>query len=285
MGISLMYRGTEFRQFFALGVTSENEQLSLLHLGLILLAAAAGGAINSIAGGGTLVTFPAIVALGVPPLVANATSTVALWPAAVGSMWGYRRHLSGARRWVIRFTLPSLAGGALGAWLLLRTGSHAFDRIVPFLVLGATVLFLAQEALIRRGSREAGQAGEVSASPLPSPPIWFFGSQFLVGVYGGYFGAGIGILMLAVLGIMGFRNIHTMNGLKNWGTLLLNGVAALAFALSGIVNWPVALAMAIGGILGGYGGARLAQRVGQAPVRRAITVIGFGAFVYLLFRT
>jgi uncharacterized membrane protein YfcA len=258
--------------------------LSNLQLGLVLLAAAVGGAINSIAGGGTLVTFPAIVALGVPPLIANATSTVALWPAAVGSMWGYRRYLYGVRGWVIRFTLPSLLGGGLGAWLLLRTGAHTFDRIVPFLVLGATVLFLVQDALTRRGSREAREAGDVSASPLSPPPVWFLGAQFLVGVYGGYFGAGIGILMLAVLGIMGFVNIHTMNGLKNWGTLLLNGVAALLFALSGIVDWPLALAMAIGGILGGYGGARLAQRVGQAPVRRAITVIGFAAFVYLLGR-
>lgn len=250
--------------------------MSSLQLGLILLAAAAGGAINSIAGGGTLVTFPAIVALGVSPLVANATSTVALWPAAVGSMWGYRRYLYGVRGWVIRFTLPSLLGGALGAWLLLQTGTHTFDRLVPFLVLAATVLFLVQERLVKRGN---GGSGEV-----PHARWWFFGAQFLVGVYGGYFGAGIGILMLAVLGIMGFGNIHTMNGLKNWGTLLLNGVAALMFALSGIVNWPVALAMAIGGILGGYGGARLAQRVGQAPVRRAITLIGFSAFVYLLLR-
>ncbi|MEP7327336.1 MAG: sulfite exporter TauE/SafE family protein [Gemmatimonadota bacterium] len=247
---------------------------------MILVAAAVGGAVNAIAGGGTLITFPAIVALGVPPLVANATSTVALWPAAVGSMWGYRRFLADVRPWVIRFALPSLLGGALGAWLLLHTTARAFDRIVPFLVLAATLLFLLQEVLVKRR-----RTSEPTDELVPDGSRWWFlGAQFLVGVYGGYFGAGIGILMLAVLGFMGFVNIHTMNGLKNWGGLLMNAVAAIMFAASGIVNWQVALAMAAGGIVGGYGGARLAQRVGQAPVRRAITVIGFSAFVYLMVR-
>lgn len=244
-----------------------------------MVAAALGGAINSIAGGGTLVTFPAIVALGVPPLVANATSTVALWPAAVGSMWGYRRFLAEVRPWVVRFAVPSLLGGALGAWLLLHTSSDAFDLIVPFLVLGATILFLLQETLFRRWRLATREAPETDR------PRWgFLVAQFLVGVYGGYFGAGIGILMLAVLGFMGLTNIHTMNGLKNWGGLLMNAVAAVMFALSGIVDWPVALAMAAGGIIGGYGGARMAQRVGQEPVRRAIPVIGLLAFVYLMVR-
>jgi uncharacterized membrane protein YfcA len=252
--------------------------LTPLELGLVLVAAALGGAVNSIAGGGTLITFPAIVALGVPPLVANATSTVALWPAAVGSMWGYRRFLTEVRPWVIRFAVPSLLGGATGAWLLLHTTPKAFDRIVPFLVLAATLLFLLQETLVKRR-----HGAPVAA--VPGHPRWgFLAAQFLVGAYGGYFGAGIGILMLAVLGIMGFANIHTMNGLKNWGGLLMNAVAAIMFAASGIVNWQVALAMAAGGIVGGYGGARLAQRVGQAPVRRAITVIGLSAFVYLMLR-
>lgn len=252
-----------------------------VELGLILIAAAVGGAVNSIAGGGTLITFPAIVALGVPPLVANATSTVALWPAAVGSMWGYRRYLAGVRSWVIRFAVPSLLGGALGAWLLLHTTAPAFDRIVPFLVLAATVLFLFQEALVEQ--RPPATSGTAEMVP-ERPRWWFLAAQFLVGVYGGYFGAGIGILMLAVLGFMGFANIHTMNGLKNWGGLLMNAVAAIMFAASGIVDWPVALAMAAGSVIGGYGGARLAQRVGQAPVRRAITVIGLSAFAWLMLR-
>lgn len=252
---------------------------------VILLAAAVGGAINAIAGGGTLVTFPAIVALGIPPLIANATSTVALWPGAVSSMWGYRGELAGARRWIVRFTLPSLLGGAAGAWLLLHTSDKSFDRIVPFLVLGATLLFMIQAPLARwvRVRQDAGLVTRTGGAP-PSPPWSFLAMQFAVGIYGGYFGAGAGILMLAMLGFMGLTNIHTMNGLKNWGGLCMNAVAATMFAVSGIVNWPVAVAMAIGGLLGGYAGARLAQRVGQQPVRRAITVIGFVAFVFLLLR-
>jgi uncharacterized membrane protein YfcA len=251
---------------------------------LVTLAAALGGAMNAIAGGGTLVTFPAIVALGVPPLIANATSTVALWPGTLGSMWGYRKELAGARQWAIRFAPPSLLGGALGAWLLLRTSAEHFERIVPFLVLAATLVFLIQRPLMRRFRLGRGEEVTLAGEEPRSPPWSFAVYQFGVGVYGGYFGAGIGILMLAVLGLMGFRNIHRMNGLKNWSGLCMNAVAAAMFAFSGIVNWPVALAMAVGGLLGGYGGSRLAQAVGQERVRAAVVVIGLGSFVWLLVR-
>ena len=249
---------------------------------LIFLAAAAGGAINSIAGGGTLLTFPAIVWLGVPPILANATSTVALWPGACGSMWAYRRQLAGTRAWLVWFTAPSLAGGMAGALLLMRTPADRFDRWVPFLVLGATLLFLLQGPLRRRLWPAIETAGEDRT--LPRPPWWFLAAQFGVAVYGGYFGAGIGILMLATLGAMGLMNIHRMNGLKNWGALWINAVAALLFIANDMVLWPVALAMAAGGLAGGYGGARLALRVGQAWVRRSVVVIGFAAFVWLLVR-
>jgi uncharacterized protein len=248
---------------------------------LIFLAAAIGSAINSMAGGGTLVTFPAIVWLGVPPISANATSTVALWPGSFGSIWAYRGELADAREWLLWFTLPSLAGGGLGAFLLLRTSAKRFDEIVPFLVLGATLLFLLQQRMTRRLSRTAGDNSDPSGV-LPRPSWRFLAAQFGVAVYGGYFGAGIGILMLATLGAMGLTNIHRMNGLKNWGGLCINAVAAATFTLSGIVNWPVALAMAAGGLAGGYGGARLALRVGQKWVRRAVVVIGFSAFVWLM---
>jgi uncharacterized protein len=253
---------------------------------LALVAAAAAGAVNAIAGGGTLLTFPAIVGLGIPPLVANATSTVALWPGSLGSMWGYRHELAGARRWVVGFTAPSLLGGALGAWLLLHTPPAAFDRIVPFLVLGATLLFLVQGPLLRRLRSGALPAAAPAPAATPeSAPRWtFLAAQFLVAVYGGYFGAGIGILMLAVLGFMGLTNIHRMNGLKNWGALCINAVAVVIFAAGGIVHWPVALTMAVGGAVGGYAGSRLAQRVGQARVRHAIVAIGLVAFVWLLVR-
>jgi uncharacterized membrane protein YfcA len=263
-----------------------------LRLPLIVLASAVAGAVNSIAGGGTLLTFPALVGLGIPPIVANATSTVALWPAAAASMFGYRRELTGMRRWVAAFAIPSLVGGLVGAWLLLETPPDTFAALVPWLVLGATVLFMMQGWIARAVSamrREAAASGERgAAADLPnglaalraSPSTLVF--QFLVAVYGGYFGAGVGILMLASLGFAGFTNIHQMNGLKNWGGLCMNAVAAIAFAFSAIVSWPVALSMAVGATLGGYAGSRLAQRVPQAVVRRAIVLIGLGSGLWML---
>jgi uncharacterized protein len=248
---------------------------------LVFLAALIGGAVNSIAGGGTLITFPAIVWLGVPPISANATSTVALWPGSFGSMWAYRAELGGARAWLTWFTAPSVAGSIVGAQLLLHTSADRFDAIVPFLVLGATLLFLLQQPLSRRLVRRTPEE-QNGRSVLPRPSWWFIAGQFAVAVYGGYFGAGIGILMLAALGAMGLTNIHRMNGLKNWGAMCINAIAAITFVLSGIVTWPVAIAMAAGGLVGGYGGARLALRVGQKWVRRAVIAIGFLASLWLI---
>ncbi|HSL23536.1 MAG TPA: sulfite exporter TauE/SafE family protein [Vicinamibacterales bacterium] len=245
------------------------------------LAAAAGGIVNSIAGGGTLLTFPSLVALGVPPLVANATSTVALWPGALSSMFGYRGRLRGYERWALVFAVPSLAGGALGAWLLLSTPEARFERIVPWLVFGATLLFALQGPVMRRLRPGRTVEGEESGGFIPRHGAIALLCQFLVGVYGGYFGAGIGILMLAVLGYMGFSDVHRMNGLKNWGGLCMNFVAAAMFAVSGIVDWAVALSMAVGATAGGYLAARVAQRVPQAAVRRAIIGVGVAAGLWL----
>lgn len=248
------------------------------------LAAAIGAMMNSVAGGGTLITFPALIALGVPPITANATSTVALWPGSMTSLWGYRGELVGARRWAIAFAIPSLVGGVAGALLLLITPERRFAALVPWLILGATALFIAQQPLMKaltdRGDlRPLQRAPDGSLSP-PNAAFLFY--QLLVGVYGGYFGAGAGILMLAALGLMGLTNIHQMNGLKNWGGGVMNLVAVIVFAVSGIVNWPVALTMAIGAGVGGIGGSLLAQRVGQVWVRRAIVAIGLGSGLAML---
>ena len=263
-----------------------------VRLALVVLAAIGGGAVNAIAGGGTLLTFPALVGLGIPAITANATSTVALWPGTVASMWGYRDLLSGMRGWVTRFAIPSVLGGLVGAALLLATPASRFDAIVPWLVLAATLLFLIQrplsERLKQRAERRAAIPDAVDDHAFDRavrPSYRLLVYQFGVAVYGGYFGAGIGILMLAALGFMGFRNIHRMNGLKNWGGLCANAVAAGTFALSGLVSWPVAAAMALGAAAGGYAGSRLAQRVPQARVRQAIVVIGFASTVWLLTRT
>jgi len=262
----------------------------MLDLLAVAAAGVAAGAVNSIAGGGTLLTFPALVALGIPAIVANATSTVALWPGTAASIWGYRDLLVGMRTWVRLFAIPSVIGGLVGATLLLATPASRFDAIVPWLVFGATLLFIIQRPLAERIRRRNESRGIVqtvddqTADLAVQPSFKLLAFQFGVAVYGGYFGAGIGILMLAALGLMGFRNIHRMNGLKNCGGMCANAVAAATFAISGLVSWPVAGAMAVGAIVGGYGGSRLAQRVPQARVRQAIIVIGLASSLWLVTR-
>jgi uncharacterized membrane protein YfcA len=253
----------------------------------IVLISAVAGAMNSIAGGGTLLTFPALVGLGITPLVANATSTVALWPGSFASMLGYRGELSGALRWALGFAVPSLLGGGVGAWLLLRTPPSRFEAIVPWLVLGATALFIVQPRIVayvqrQRADTIAGEGipGDRTAEKLPSPGV--LALQFFVGVYGGYFGAGAGIIMLAVLGFIGLTNIHRMNGLKNWGGLCMNAVAAATFAFSSLISWPIALAMAVGSISGGYLASQGVQRVQQRYVRWTVIAIGLLGGLWLL---
>lgn len=256
------------------------QTLAPARLAFVALAAAGGGFMNAIAGGGTLLTFPALIGLGVPPLIANATSTVALWPGSLTSFWSYRDALRGARAWTVRWALPSLLGGITGAVLLLWTPERKFADSVPWLIWGATLLFVVQAPVMRW---VMGHAPPVPhGMELRPPGFGFLIFQFVVAVYGGYFGAGAGILMLATLGMMGLTNIHTMNGLKTWGGLNINIVAVLIFSVSGIVDWPIALTMAVGAAAGGVLGARLAQRVGQHWVRRAIIAIGLGSGSWLL---
>jgi uncharacterized protein len=278
--IRLRPRHSHGEPLISLSTTSIPAAQLLVGAGAAFLA----GIVNSIAGGGTLLTFPALIAAGLTPIVANATSTVALLPAALSSMVAYRGELTGATRWASLFAVPSLMGGAIGAVLLLHTSNAAFDHIVPWLVLGATALFLTQRVLLRLVRGAAGVAANDDALMARTPSLALLGGQLLVGIYGGYFGAGIGILMLASLGLMGFTNIHRMNGLKNWGGFCMNLVAALTFAISGIVRWPVALGMALGSIAGGYIGARAALRVPQEIVRGAVAAVGVLSGIWLLAR-
>ncbi len=261
-----------------------------LQLLTIAGVSALGGAINSVAGGGMLLVFPALIGLGVPPIVANATGTVALWPGSMSSLWGYRNVMKGAGTWALHLAVPSLVGGLLGAWLLLSTPSTRFAQLVPWLVFGATMLFVGQRPvsdwLIRR-SRSAREAPQDSVTPSPSiplhaPPTKFLLLQLAIAIYGGYFGAGAGILMLVGLGLMGLTNIHQMNGLKNLCGSCFNAVAALTFATQHVVDWPIAGAMAIGSVLGGYFTSGLAQKLPQALMRGVIGVIGLVASVWLL---
>ncbi|HET6384190.1 MAG TPA: sulfite exporter TauE/SafE family protein [Armatimonadota bacterium] len=257
--------------------------------GILEAAAAAfvAGSVNSVSGGGTLITFPVLLALGMPSIRANATSTVALWPGIIASIGGYRKELGGAGGWAAMLLGPSICGGVLGAFLLLRTPHKDFDKIAPFLVLMATLLFLCHGLVSRMLKKNVsdlpeGEAVEPRLTPRLIAAYVVF--QFVVAIYGGYFGAGMGILMLAALGMMGLTNIHRMNGLKAWAAFCINGVAVTIFAANHIVDWPVGLSMAAGSIAGGYFGARMARRVGQTAVRRTIITIGFIATISLLIR-
>jgi uncharacterized membrane protein YfcA len=214
-----------------------------------------------------------------PSTIANATSTVAIWPGSLGGMWGYRRDLRGLPQATSALIVPSLLGGIIGAVLLVLTPTDVFDRLIPLLILFATLLFMLQEP-VQRLIKTAGQAHEGSMSWLVGALVF----QFFVSVYGGYFGAGIGILMLAAFSIMGFTDIHQMNGLKTFLALCINGVAAVYFIWNGMVSWPHALVMAVGAIVGGVWGAGMARRIGPNGVRKIVIIVGFTMAVSLLFR-
>src|SRR5271157_3626668 len=252
---------------------------TLLHAAVAFSAAFAAGAINSVAGGGTLVSFPTLIWLGLNSVTANATNTVAIWPGSLGGMWGFRRELRTARARMLALLVPSLIGGLAGAWLLRFTPPAIFDRLVPFLILFATLLFMLQEA-VQRLLNTADAAHHRSWKWLAGALVF----QLFVGLYGGYFGAGIGILMLAALAIIGLTDIHQMNGLKNLFALSINGIAAVYFIVYGMVYWPYALLMAVGAIAGGIFGSGLARKAGRTAVRRIVVAIGFGMAISLFLK-
>jgi uncharacterized protein len=248
---------------------------------LIFIAGAAAGAINSIAGGGTLIAFPTLLWLGRGAIAANATCTVAMWPGSLAGAFGFRRELATARRWLLLLILPSIAGGALGAWLLLRTPTSTFERLVPFLILGATILLALQETV----TKKLGLVAKSHESPGAGWMTFVIVFQFLVSVYGGYFGAGMGILMLAALGLIGMVDMHQMNGVKNVLAVFINGIAAIYFALANAVAWSDVLIMMAGTLIGGYFGAHAARRLGRGFVRKAVIAIGIVMSVALFFKS
>jgi len=237
----------------------------------LVAVAALAGAINAIAGGGTLLTFPTLLFCGTPERIANATSTLALVIGTAGSIFGFRKQVSAIKPWLWRFVPVCIVGGWLGSLLFTRTSDSAFARLVPFLILFATVLFLAQGAFRRFAKgREAIDPHRLSRG------MWVaIGFQFLVAVYGGYFGAGIGILMLASLGFLGLEDIHEMNALKNVLGSLINLVAAAWFIFSGLIDWQKTAIMVVGALAGYWIGAHYSQRIPQQKVRHLITAIGF----------
>jgi uncharacterized membrane protein YfcA len=224
------------------------------------------------------VSFPTLVWLGRDPIIANATNTVAIWPGSLAGAYGFRRELSTVKRWLLILIVPSLLGGALGGWLLLRTPAPLFETLVPFLILGATLLLAAQELITRHIHPPAADRTR------PGALAGIFVFQLLVGVYGGYFGAGMGILMLAALGLIGLTDMHQMNGLKNVLAVAINGIAAIYFALANAVVWSDVFVMMLGTIVGGYLGAHTARRLGRKFVRAAVVVIGVVMSVALFLK-
>ena len=251
--------------------------MTILQASLLFVAAILGGTLNSVAGGGSFITFPALIFTGVAPITANATSTVALWPGSVASIAAYRKELAAQnRRLLLILTGASVVGGVLGALLLLHTPQTTFVHLIPYLLLLATLLFTFSGPIttwLRKYTMPKDELSWLSLSGLA-----FF--QLLIAVYGGYFGGGIGILMLATLGLMGMENIHEMNAMKTLLQAAINGVAVITFIIAGAVVWPQAILMLVGAIVGGFGGAYYARRIEQRWVRLFVTLVGCSMTIY-----
>ena len=257
---------------------------------LLFSAGAVAGALNSVAGGGSFVSFPTLLFTGVPAIPANATNTIALQPGAMASAWAYRRQFSAHRAAVVALGAVSLAGGLAGALLLLKTPERTFLWILPWLLLFATLLFSFGPALTKRlrehsgGSAGTATAGATGGARARAAWLAVAAIQFAIAVYGGYFGGGIGIMMLAALSLSGMTNIHEMNAFKTLLGSVINGVAVVAFIVAGVVHWPQGLTMMAGAVLGGYFGAHWAQRVDPKLVRALVIVTGAAMTAYFFLR-
>lgn len=258
----------------------------------LFIAAVLGGTLNAVAGGGSFFTFPTLLLIGVPSVQANATSTVALWPGTVASVGAYRRELRIGGRLLLLYGVIGVLGGVCGAQILLHIPSAVFLRMVPFLLLISTLLFAFGSQLTRALRERLGNVRTTDAKVLDKQSSPAAGvsrvvaplALFVLSVYGGFFGGGLGILLLSVLAFLGMESIHSMNALKTTLTACINGAAVITFIVDGAVFWPQALVMVLGAIAGGYGGATLAQRVPQVWVRRFVIAVGLGLSVYFFIR-
>ena len=248
----------------------------------LFIAAMLGGALNSVAGGGSFITLPTLIFTGVPSKIANATSTVALWPGSAASVGAYRKELvkqNPTRLLVLGIT--SLVGGLLGALLLLGTSQNTFVQLLPYLLLLATVLFAVSGPITTRlraraADRATTQTNQVSWRTLSIIALL----QLIIAIYGGYFGGGIGILMLATLGFMGMENIHEMNAVKTVLQTIINGIAVIAFIIAGAVVWLQAIIMIAGAIVGGFTTASFARRLDPRIVRGFVILVGISMTIY-----
>jgi len=252
-----------------------------MHMGntvLLFFAAVLGGALNSVAGGGSFIGFPALLVSGIPPIQANATNTVALWPGSLASAGAFRRELSAHKDHLFwPFIITSIVGGATGALLLLHTPQATFTRMIPWLLLLATVIFTFGGQITRK-LRQGKPEGHLLSTPV------VLGLQLLTAIYGGFFGAGIGILMLATLAVTGMENIHQMNAYKNILATCINGVAVVAFIVARVVVWPQAALMIVGAILGGYGTASFVRRIDPRYVRAFVILVACSMTAYFFHK-
>ena len=251
--------------------------LTLQHAIFLLAASILGGALNAVAGGGSFVTFPALMFTGVPPIAANATNTVALWAGVTASTGAYRNRLDVPRRVLLPLIVASVAGGLVGAYLLLKTPAHTFLRVLPWLMLAATLLFTFGARLARKrpGIAHNATTGTILAATV---------CELFIGIYGGYFGGGMSIVILALLAAVGMTEIHSMNALKSVLGSTTNGLATLAFIAARVVYWPQAVVMLLGAILGGYFGAHYAQRLPRSWVRGGVILTGIAMTAYFFIK-
>jgi uncharacterized protein len=247
----------------------------------LFAAAFVAGIINSVAGGGSFLTFPALLFVGIPPIQSNATSTAAVWPGTVASLFAYRKVFAPeVRRLLPPLLITGVIGGVLGARILLYTPQATFLRLVPWLLLGATLLFVAS-GWITRWVRARTNIASGRSRWLTYAGLFL---ELLVAMYVGYFGAGVGILILALLALLGMENIHSMNGVKTLLVTVVNGVALAIFVWSKVVVWPQALLMLTGATIGGYGGAYMAQKIDPKYARGFVIFVGFAMSAYFFIR-
>lgn len=267
---------------------------------LLFAVAFIGGALNAVAGGGSFLTLPTLLYAGVAPVSANATSTFAMWPASLASALAYRDEISRGRTWMLRLGIISVVGGLLGGLLLVRTSDESFIRLLPWLMLVAATTFSfggRLTALARSiRARQAGNAVVEADGPVlvsagnsgsihhVDVPLWTLPLQLIIATYGGYFGGGMGIMMLAAMAVAGMTDMHEMNALKVVLAIAINGVALVAFVVTGAISWAPGIVMVVGGVAGGYAGAAVARRVPGTMVRGIVIVVAWTMTVYFFVR-
>jgi hypothetical protein len=254
--------------------------MTLLEGAVLVAVAAAGGALNSVAGGGTFLAFPALLLTGVPAVSANATCTFALWPGTVASAYAYRRDVDAPRQLIWLLAVTSVVGGALGAFLLLHTPNKAFEKLIPALLLFASVIFTFSGWINRQLRQRWSTPHALHPATLAASAM----IQFVISIYGGYFGAGIGILMIAAWSALGFGNIHGVNGLRSILGSSINGVALLLFLVAHAVAWGPGVLMAGGAVATGYFGAAYARRLPPILVRRIVLCLAWAMTSYFFWK-